>query len=103
MMKIIPRILLAGLCALPLFANAASFVEKMQPGVKYYYENFDPEQRPWDPGQDLNYEEVFKNYEFYEIVLDAARQEVTVNRFIQNNKSDSQKYRLLPDGALRRM
>lgn len=102
MMKIIPRILLAGLCALPLFAGAASFIEKMQPGVKYYYENFDPEQRPWDPGQDLNYEEVFKNYQFYEIVLEQGGKEVTVNRYIQNNKSGSEKYVLLPDGALRK-
>lgn len=101
-MKATLRILFAALCALPLLAGAASFVEKMQPGVKYYYENFDPEQRPWDPGQDLNYEEVFKNYQFYELVLDTARQEITVNHFIQNNKAGSQKYLLLPDGGLRK-
>lgn len=101
-MRAILRILFAAMCMLPLLAGAASFIEKMQPGVKYYYENFDPEQRPWEPGQDLNYEEVFKNYQFYEIVLEQGGKEVTVNRYIQNNKSGSEKYVLLPDGALRK-
>ena len=54
-------------------ASAASLAEKFQPGVPYYFENFDPAMKPWDPGQDLNIEEVFKNYVYYEIIFDQIR------------------------------
>ena len=32
-------------------ASAASLAEKFQPGVPYYFENFDPTIKPWDPGR----------------------------------------------------
>jgi len=83
---------------LSLSATAAALV----PGTPSYFESFDPAQRPWEPGQDLNIEEVFKNYQYYEIVLDGGGQEITVNHYIQNRKAGSEKYRLLPDRSLRK-
>lgn len=85
---------------LPCAANATSPTEKFQPGSPYYFENFDPSRKPWEPGQDLNIEEVFKNYVYYEIVFDKSGREMTVNRYIQNRKEQSKKYRVGPDGAL---
>lgn len=94
----------AALClsVLPLAACAASLADKFTPGAPNYYENFDPEQRPWEPGQNLNIEEVFKNYQYYEIVLGQDGKEITVNQYIQGTKTNSNKYLGLPDGSLQK-
>lgn len=81
-------------------ASAASLAEKFQPGVPYYFENFDPAMKPWDPGQDLNIEEVFKNYIYYEIVFDQSGREITVNRYLQNRKERSDRFLVRPDRSL---
>ena len=81
-------------------ANAASLAEKFQPGVPYYFENFDPAIKPWDPGQDLNIEEVFKNYVYYEIIFDRSGREITVNRYLQNRKERSDRFLVRPDRSL---
>lgn len=73
---------------------------KLIPGSKYYFDNFDPEQKPWNPGRDLNIEEVFKNYQYVEIVLDQDGRGITVTHFIQGGKKDTVKYLLMPDGSL---
>ena len=94
--------IIAALClfSLPLSAGAASLAERFTPGLPYYYEYFEPGQRPWNPGQDLNIEEVFKNGQYYEIELDQGGKGITVNYYIQGNKASSAKYLVLPDGSL---
>jgi len=89
------------LIGLQLVAGAASLAE-FTPGVSHYFDHFDPEQQPWEPGQNLNFEEVFKNYQYYEIVLDRDGKEIMVNQYIRGNKAISEKYLRLPDGALRK-
>lgn len=81
-------------------ASAASPAEKFQPGVPYYFENFDPTMKPWDPGQDLNFEEVFKNYIYYEIIFDPSGREITVNRYLQNRKERSDRFLVRPDRSI---
>lgn len=81
-------------------AGAASLTEKFQPGVPYYFENFDPAMKPWDPGQDLNIEEVFKNYVYFEIIFDKSGREITVNRYLQNRKERSDRFLIRPDRSL---
>lgn len=95
------RIMVA-LCmfAMSLSAGAASLAERFTPGMPYYYEYFDPGQRPWKTGQPLNIEEVFKNYQYYEIEFDQDGKGITVNSYIQGNKAGSKKFRILPDGSL---
>jgi hypothetical protein len=83
-----------------LAASAASLAEKFQPGVPYYFENFDPAMKPWDPGQDLNIEEVFKNYDYYEIIFDQSGRELTVNHYLQNGKERSDRFLVKPDQSL---
>ena len=97
------RIIVA-LClfSLPFSAGAASLAERFAPGMPYYYEFFDPEQRPWRPGQNFNIEEVFKNYQYYEIVFDDDGKGITVDYFIKGNKAGSEKYLILPDGSLQK-
>ena len=74
--------------------------ERFEPGISYYFNFFEPAKKPWNPGHELNYEEVFKNYQFFEIIFAPSGKEITVNRYIQNNKADSEQYRLNPDGSL---
>lgn len=83
-------------------AGAATLADRFTPGTKYYFESFDSGKQPWVPGQDLNVEEVFKNYQYYEIVLDRDGKEITVNKYIQGAKAGSEKYLILPDGSLRK-
>ena len=88
-----------------MFANlvcAASFADKFTPGTLYYFNDFDPGQRPWEPGQFLNFEEVFKNYQYYEIVFNQDGSEITVSRYLRGSKEGSEKYFILPDKSLRK-
>lgn len=82
--------------------SGSAVAAPFEPGTPYYFENFDPTQKPWEPGQDLNIEEVFKNYQYFEVVFARDGKEITVSRFIQNQRKDTEKYRLLPDRSLRR-
>ena len=93
---------IAVLCLLaPSFsASAAALAEKFTPGTTYYFDSFDSGLQPWEPGQHLNIEEVFKNYQYYEIVLDQNGKEMTVSRYTQGVKVASEKYLVLPDGSL---
>lgn len=99
--------LLISIAALFLLITAVAaapdvYPGKLMPGSKYYFDNFDPEQKPWNPGRDLNIEEVFKNYQYVEIVPDQDGKGITVTHFIQGSKKDTVKYLLMPDGSLLR-
>lgn len=74
-----------------------------EPDTSYYFEHFDPAQKPWDPGHGLNIEEVFKNYRYYEIRFDKNRPEIAVTHHIRNSGSTRERYRVKPDGALERL
>ncbi|MDO8812090.1 MAG: hypothetical protein Q7J38_08705 [Gallionella sp.] len=82
--------------------GATSLADKLAPGTPYYFDSFDPAQQPWEPGHNLNIEEVFKNYQYYEIMLDQDGKEITVNQYIRGGKAGSEKYLVLPDGSLRK-
>lgn len=99
MKSVLGGLLLLFLSLVSGFGVAATF----EPGTPYYFENFDPAQKPWEPGQDLNIEEVFKNYQYFEVVFSKDGKEIMVSRFIQNRRKDMEKYQLMPDRSLRRM
>ena len=90
------------LCMLPVASGAASLAEKLTPGESYYFDSFNSKRQPWVPGQPLNIEEVFKNYQYYEIMLDRNGEELSVSHYIQGVKKESEKYRVLPDGSLQK-
>lgn len=99
-----PNLVLAAffLLALTHAASAASLKDKFAPGTSYYFDDFDPGQQPWEPGQHLNIEEVFKNHQYYEIVFDQDGKVITVTRYIRGDKEGSEKYLVLPDRSLRK-
>ena len=94
----------AAFCLLTLVsaAGAASLADKLAPGMPHYFDSFDAGQRPWEPGQPLNIEEVFKNYQYYEILLDRDGKAIVVNQYIRGSKAASEKYLVLPDGSLQK-
>ena len=96
--------IVAAFCLLTLMPSAggASLADKLTPGMPHYFDSFDAGQRPWQPGQHLNIEEVFKNYQYYEIVLDRDSKGIMVNQYIRGSKAGSEKYRVLPDGSLQK-
>ena len=101
-MKIMPASIRSLLAAILLLAAHASADGPLEPGISHYFDSFDPAQRPWNPGQPLNYEEVFKNYQYFEIVVAPSGRELTVNRYIRNVKESSARYALKADGSLSR-
>jgi len=68
----------------------------------YYFNDFNPGMQPWVPGQFLNLEEVFKNYQYYEIIFDQDGKGFTVNRYVSGSKESSEKYLVMPDNSLRK-
>ncbi len=98
------KFIVAGiLFCLSLAASAAPDTHSFAPGTSYYFEHFDPLQKPWRPGQDLNVEEVFKNYQYYEIHFQNGGREILVNRYIQNQKEAGVRYRIRGDGGLEKL
>jgi len=90
------------LLVFPNAVGAESLSDKFTPGTPYYFDHFDPGQSPWEPGQNLNIEEVFKNFQYYEIVFDQDAKGITVNRYLSGGKESSEKYLVLPDKSLRK-
>lgn len=90
------------LLTLPLVCISAPPADTFVPGVHYYFSDFNPEQRPWEPGQSLNIEEVFKNYQYYEIVFVEGGDEIIVSQYVRGAKVGTEKYFRSPDGSLRK-
>jgi hypothetical protein len=99
-----PRQILATLLMLGIAhaAGAESLADRYTPETSYYFDHFDPGQKPWEPGQYLNIEEVFKNYQYYEIVFHKDGKGVTVYLYLRGSKEGSEEYLLLPDNSLQR-
>jgi len=99
-----PGLVLSALLLLALVhtSSSSSLAETFTPAISYYFNDFTPGQAPWKPGQPLNIEEVFKNYQYYEIMFDTDGKGITVIRYLKGNKESSEKYLILPDGSLQK-
>lgn len=97
------RIALALLACYGLTGHAALGGQSFELDTPHYFEHFDPDQKPWQLGPALNIEEVFKNYQYYEIRFLNQGSEIQVQRYIQNQRDVSERYRILPDGALEKI
>ena len=73
--------------------------QTFEPDTPYLYDSFEPQQKPWQPGRDLNIEEVFKNYQYFEVIFgrDGLMKVSTIR---QGKRSEVRFYRRLPDGGL---
>ncbi|MDP2760424.1 MAG: hypothetical protein Q8O64_08505 [Sideroxyarcus sp.] len=104
MQDVIYSVLVSFLLAAQLAVAAGVEIhpERLMPGSKYYFDSFDPERKLWAPGEPLNLEEVFKNYQYVEIVPDDDGKAITVNHYIQGSKKETVRYQVMPDGSLRK-
>ncbi|MFA5370618.1 MAG: hypothetical protein WC053_01180 [Sideroxydans sp.] len=93
-------LLLASLAAFQVAVAADAYPADLAPGSRYYFDSFNPQSKPWSPGQPLNIEEVFKNYQYVEIVTGDDGKLITVNQYIQGGMRESARYRIMPDGVL---
>jgi hypothetical protein len=71
-----------------------------EPDTPYYFDHFDPRQTPWQPGHGLNIEEVFKNYQYYEIRFMKNMREIRVIHYVQGRDEGIERYRIQSDGTL---
>jgi len=103
-MKVLPsmrkNVRVVALVLATLLSVAAIAGTSLKPGEIYYFDSFDPTLKPWNPGEGLNIEEVYKNYTYYEVIVDKAGRGITVNRYIQNVRDHSDKFLIRPDGSL---
>lgn len=89
-------------CCIAWTVNAAADLP-YELNTPHYFEHFDPEKNPWQPGQSLNIEEVFKNYQYYEIHFLKQGTEIQVQRYINNQRDGTERYQVMPDGSLEKI
>lgn len=81
------------------FQTGASFAEwKCRPGSPCFYTEFDP--ASWKIENELNYEEVYKNFEYFEVIFNKGCEEITVKKYRKGTVETLKKYRLAVDGTL---
>jgi hypothetical protein len=72
---------------------------RFAPGTPHYFDEFHPELTPWTPGPERNFEEVFKNYRYFELLFDEGGV-VTVRHYQQGSLTETRRFRLEDDGSL---
>jgi mono/diheme cytochrome c family protein len=65
-----------------------------------YYDAFDPERVPWEPGEEKNLEEVFKNYRYFSVERDDDR--LTVVEYLRGKPAPAQHYQIDSSGHLQK-
>jgi mono/diheme cytochrome c family protein len=90
------RFNLAAILACVLYAAAFS----ASADTAHYYTEFDSGLNPWKAPEEKNFEEVFKNYEYFTIVYSNDGADLTVSHYIKGVVADVSHWQLQPDGAL---
>ena len=93
-------ILAAILAALGLAANAAARPEKVRPGHSYYSDDVTTAGLVRDLVGELNYEEVYQFYRYYEAVYDEAERVVRFVEYLRGDVARVETYSYGPDGGL---
>lgn len=81
-----------------LFSDARP--EKIKPGLSYYSEDFSTKDGVSDIREEKNYEEVFKNYEYYEAVYDEFKRVKIFKTYKRGEVILKERYFYGPDGRL---
>jgi len=93
------RLFVLFLAACCLVACAGQ-VSQESAGVTRYYDEFDPGSSPWQPAEERNFEEVFKNYQYFAVTRAEDGRRLTVSHSIKGRVSSVTRYQVLPDGSL---
>jgi mono/diheme cytochrome c family protein len=100
---VVARWIAAWLILAGLFCSTAASADTGGSAVESprYYSEFDPDRKPWKPAQELNLEEVFKNYQYYAIEYGAGRRWLTVTHYINGAVAGVTAWRVDEDGSLK--
>lgn len=79
----------------------APAAEKCRHATPYYFSEFNP--ASWKVEDELNYEEVYKNFEYFEVTFNKSCDEITVKRYRKGAVETLKKYRLALDGTLQEL
>ncbi len=85
-------LILAGVISLVVLPASA--------GSPHYYTEFNSSLNPWQAPAEKNFEEVFKNYEYYAIVYTNGGADLEVSHYIKGSVADVSHWQLQPDGTL---
>jgi len=69
-------------------------------GSPHYYTEFNPDLHPWQAAEEKNFEEVFKNYEYFAIVYTNAGADLEVSHYVKGAVADVSHWQLQPGGKL---
>lgn len=78
----------------------ASAAEKCRPNTPYYFSEFHP--ASWKVEDELNYEEVYKNFEYFEVSFNNSCDEITVKRYMKGQFDSIEKYKVDSDGSIKK-
>jgi len=78
-------------------------VAQTDPEEPHFYAEFDPAVKPWQPPEEKNYEEVFKNYQYYEIRYTNGGRTFTVKRIVRGATLGTDTYKVAGDGGLQKI
>jgi len=81
-------------------AGAGIPLPPLAPGTPHYFDEFHPELSPWTPGPERNFEEVFKNSRYFQLIFDEAGAAFTVRHYQQGNLAETRRFRIQDDGSL---
>ena len=74
---------------------------KCRHDIPYYFSEFNPSS--WKVENELNYEEVYKNFEYFEVIFNKSCEEITVKRYKKGAFDSSEKYRINADASLQKI
>ena len=74
--------------------------EKIKPGLSYFSEDYITKNNVSDISDEKNYEEVFKNYEYYEAVYDELKRVKIFRAYKRGEVILKEKYFYAPNGKL---
>lgn len=96
------NILLAAIFLSQLFLVTvnSSAAEKCRPKTPYYFSDFNPS--AWKVEDELNYEEVYKNFEYFEVSFNKSCDEITVKRYKKGQLDSSERFKLNTDGTIQK-
>lgn len=83
-----------------LSLNESSAAGKCRHDIPYYFSEFNPSS--WKVENELNYEEVYKNFEYFEVFFNKSCDEVTVKRYKKGEFDSSEKYKVDSDGTIQK-
>lgn len=82
------------------FIKDCSAAGNCRPDTPYYFSEFNP--ASWRVENELNYEEVYKNFEYFEVSFNKSCDEITVKRYKKGQLDSSEKFKLNSDGTIQK-